>query len=77
VIDGFTGDQRFFMGWSQAWRGKSREERALQMLTVDPHSPEEFRANGAAVNHDGFHAAFGTRPGDKMFKPENERIRIW
>jgi putative endopeptidase len=77
VIDGFSGDQRFFLGWSQAWREKVREERSLQLLTMDPHSPPEFRANGAAVNHDGFHQAFGTKPGDKMFKASDERIRIW
>jgi len=77
VIDGYTGEQRFFMGWSQAWRDKMREERALQLLTTDPHSPDEFRANGAAVNHDGFHDAFKTQAGDKMFKPSGERIRIW
>ncbi|HSI60191.1 MAG TPA: M13 family metallopeptidase [Ideonella sp.] len=77
VIDGFTGDQRFFLGWSQAWRMKVRDERALQLLTIDPHSPTQFRANGAAVNHDGFHASFGTRPGDGMYKPSESRIRIW
>jgi putative endopeptidase len=77
AIDGFSGDQRFFLGWSQAWREKVREERSLQLLTMDPHSPPEFRANGAAVNHDGFHQAFGTKPGDKMFKANDERIRIW
>ncbi len=77
VIDGYTGEQRFFMGWSQAWREKARDERKLQLLTIDPHSPPEFRANGAAVNHDGFHDAFKTKPGDKMFKPSEDRIRIW
>lgn len=77
VIDGYTGAQRFFLGWSQAWREKSREERTLQLLTVDPHSPPKFRANGAAVNHDGFHSAFGTQAGDGLFKPSSERIRIW
>jgi len=77
VIDGYTGQQRFFMGWSQAWREKARDERKLQLLTIDPHSPPEFRANGAAVNHDGFHDAFKTKPGDKMFKPSEDRIRIW
>lgn len=77
VIDGLTGAQRFFMGWSQAWREKSRDERRLQTLTVDPHSPPEFRANGAAINHDGFHEAFKTKPGDKMYKAAGERIRIW
>jgi putative endopeptidase len=77
VIGGYTGEQRFFLGWSQAWRAKAREERKLQLLTIDPHSPDEFRANGAAVNHDGFHEAFATKPGDKMFKASGERIRIW
>ncbi len=76
-IDGYTGAQRFFLGWSQAWRDKVREERSLQLLTTDPHAPAEFRANGAAVNHDGFHAAFATEPGDAMFRPADERIRIW
>ena len=77
VIDGFSTAQRFFLGWSQAWCEKIRDERSLQLLTVDPHSPAEFRANGVAVNHDGFHAAFATQPGDGMYKPEAERIRIW
>jgi putative endopeptidase len=77
VIDGLTGDQRFFFGWAQAWRSKMRDERALQLLTVDPHSPPGFRANGAAVNHDGFHQTFGTQPGDAMYKPSEARIRIW
>jgi putative endopeptidase len=77
VIAGYTGQQRFFLGWSQAWRKKEREERALQLLTTDPHSPGEFRANGAAVNHDGFHEAFATQPGDRMFKAREQRIRIW
>jgi putative endopeptidase len=77
VIDGYTGPQRFFLGWSQAWRQKTRDERALQLLTTDTHSPPQFRANGAAVNHDGFHEAFGTKPGDPMYKPLEARIRIW
>lgn len=77
VIEGFTGEQRFYLGWAQAWRAKSRDERALQLLTIDTHSPDQFRANGAAVNADGFHESFGTRPGDRMFKPSEARIRIW
>ncbi|MDN3922081.1 M13 family metallopeptidase [Roseateles violae] len=77
VLDGYSGEQRFFLGWSQAWREKVREERSLQLLTIDPHSPPKFRANGAAVNHDGFHEAFGTKDGDGMFKPADKRIRIW
>lgn len=77
VIDGLSGSQRFFLGWGQAWRSKARDERTLQQLTTDPHSPAPFRANGSVVNHDGFHDAFGTRPGDGLYKPPAERIRIW
>ena len=77
VIDGLTGEQRFFLAWAQAWRGKTREPRQLELLTLDPHSPRRFRANGAAVNHDAFHAAFGTKPGDAMYVAPEERIRIW
>lgn len=76
-IDGFTGDQRFFIGFAQVWRSKSRDERTLQLLTIDPHSPGNIRPVGAAVNSDAFVAAFGVKPGDGMFKPEAERIRIW
>jgi putative endopeptidase len=77
VIDGRSGAQRFFIGWATAWRAKVREERALQQLTVDPHAPPEFRANGAAINHDGFHEAFRTRRGDGMHKAAGQRIRVW
>ncbi|MFY8018603.1 MAG: M13 family metallopeptidase [Inhella sp.] len=77
VIDGMTGEQRFFYGWAQAWRSKSRENRLLQRLTTDSHSPAEFRANGGVINHDGFHNSFVTKPGDKLHKPTGERIRIW
>ena len=77
VIDGLTGDQRFFMGWAQAWRIKMRDEATMQRLTTDPHSPGQYRANGAVVNHDGFHDAFQTQPGDKLYKAPEARIRIW
>jgi putative endopeptidase len=77
VIDGLTGDQRFFEGFAQVWRQKTREERSLQLLTTDPHSPGQFRADGAAINADAFHAAFGTKPGDGMWKAPEDRIRLW
>ncbi len=77
VIDGLTGDQRFYLGWSQAWREKARDERVLQLATVDPHSPPRFRADGAAMNADGFHEAFGTKPGDAMWKAPADRLRLW
>ena len=77
VIDGLTGPQRFFYGFAQVWRGKQRDEQALQLLTTDPHSPGEFRADGAVVNADAFHDAFGTKPGDGMWKAPADRIRLW
>jgi putative endopeptidase len=49
----------------------------MQLLTIDPHSPPEFRANGTVSNHDGFHQAFGTKPGDGLYKAPDQRIRIW
>ncbi len=77
VLDGLTGDQRFFMGWAQVWRRQYREENLLNRIKSDPHSPSEFRANGAVVNMPAFYDAFGVVESDKLFKPESERIRIW
>jgi putative endopeptidase len=77
VMDGFTGDQRFFIGFAQVWREKVREQSALQWLVTDPHSPSAFRANGATVNSDAFAEAFHVKKGDGMYKPEDQRIRIW
>jgi putative endopeptidase len=77
VLDGFTGDQRFFIGFSQIWRNKTRDERTLQLLTIDPHSPSRFRPIGAAVNSDAFESAFGVKEGDGMYKSPEDRIRIW
>ncbi|MGK2926140.1 MAG: M13 family metallopeptidase, partial [Lysobacterales bacterium] len=77
VIDGFTGDQRFFLGWAQVWRAKARPEEAKRLLTIDPHSPAKFRANGAAVNVDAFYAAFDVKEGDGMYLPPEERVKIW
>ncbi|MEJ6007130.1 M13 family metallopeptidase [Paucibacter sp. AS339] len=77
VQAGYSGEQRFFLGFGQIWREKAREQQMLRQLTADPHSPGEFRANGGVVNHDAFHQAFGTKPGDKLFKATEERIRFW
>ena len=77
MIDGFTGDQRFFIAFAQSWNSKQREALMLQLLATDVHSPDQFRANGAAENCDGFHDAFATKPGDGMYKAPKERIRIW
>ena len=77
VIDGMTGDQRFFMGWAQVWRRKYREAELLKRLLTDPHSPSQFRANGPSMNIDAFIDAFNIKPGDKLYKPAAERIKIW
>ncbi|KMN30138.1 peptidase M13 [Chromobacterium sp. LK1] len=77
VLDGMNGDQRFFYGFAQVWRTKIRDEALLSRLVTDPHSPGEFRAIGAASNSDAFVETFEVKPGDKMFKPQDERIRIW
>jgi putative endopeptidase len=77
VIDGFTGDQRFFMGWAQVWRNKSREAAARQLLVVDPHSPPEYRVNGIVRNFDEWYRAFNVKPGDKLYLPPEKRVRIW
>jgi predicted metalloendopeptidase len=77
VIDGFTGDQRFFLGWAQVWRRKYRDEELLKRLVTDPHSPSEFRANGPASNIDAFYEAFDVKPGDKLYRAPAERVKIW
>jgi len=77
VIDGFTGDQRFFMGWAQIWRSKTREAQARQYLIIDPHSPEQYRINGIVRNFDEWYTAFDVKPGDKLHLPPEERVRIW
>ena len=77
VIDGFTGEQRFFIGWAQVWRRKYRDEELLKRLVTDPHSPSEFRANGPTSNIDAFYDAFGVKPGDRMYRPPEQRVRIW
>ena len=76
-IDGYSGHQRVFMGWAQAWRVKRRDELVSQLLKTGPHSQPEFRVNGVVVNIDGFHDAFATQPGDGLYKPQDQRIRIW
>ncbi|KQM19528.1 M13 family metallopeptidase [Novosphingobium sp. Leaf2] len=77
VIDGFTGDQRFFMGWAQVWRSKVREAQARQYLIVDPHSPPQYRVNGIVRNFDEWYKAFDVKPGDKLYLAPKDRVRIW
>jgi len=77
VIDGLTGDQRFFLGWAQVWRAKDREAEAIRRLTVDPHSPPAVRGNATLVNQAGYYEAFGIKEGDKMYVPPEQRVSIW
>jgi putative endopeptidase len=77
VIEGTTAAQRFFYSWATIWRSKNRPETARQLATVDPHSPAEFRADEPPKNIDAFHEAFGTQPGDGMYRAPEERVSIW
>ena len=77
VIDGFTGDQRVFMGWAQAWRTKAREQYLRQQVMADPHAPAEFRANAPLGNIPGFYDAFSVKPGDKLYREPDKRVKIW
>lgn len=77
VIDGLTGNQRFFMGYAQVWRSKSREERMRALLLSDSHSPGEFRVNGIVGNVDAFYEAFDVKEGDAMYLKPEDRVKIW
>nr|WP_227869675.1 M13-type metalloendopeptidase [Undibacterium parvum] len=77
VIDGYTGNQRLFMGWGQVWRGKAREAEAIRLIATDPHSPAMFRGNGPLTNLPEFYSAFGVKPGDKMYVAPEQRTTIW
>jgi putative endopeptidase len=77
VLDGRTGDQRFFIGWAQCWRSKYRDAELIRRLATDPHSPAEFRCNGVVRNLPEFYAAFGVKEGDKLWLPSGRRVRIW
>ena len=77
LISGFTQDQRFFMSWATVWRTKSTEQYMVNQVKTDPHSPGYFRAFGPLVNQDSFYKAFDVKPGDKLYKAPEERIKIW
>ena len=76
VVDGLTGTQRVFLNYAHVWRAKRRKEQLLQLITTDPHSPGEFRAN-IVRNLDEFHEAFATSPGDGLWLEPEDRVRIW
>ncbi|MES2130460.1 MAG: M13-type metalloendopeptidase [Pseudomonadota bacterium] len=77
VIDGLSGEQRFYMGFGQVWRTKMRDEQQIVQIKTDAHAPGRFRANGTVVNQPGFHEAFGVKEGDHMYVAPKERIVIW
>jgi putative endopeptidase len=77
MIDGFTPAQRFFLSWSQCWRQNITKERSLQLLTLDPHGPNEMRCNGPLSNMSEFHEAFEVAEEDTMFRPQDSRVNIW
>jgi endothelin-converting enzyme/putative endopeptidase len=77
VLDGLTGDQRFFLGFAEVTRAKVRPGFLRELVLRDPHSPPQFRANGPARNVDAWYAAFGVAPGDALYLPPEQRVRIW
>ncbi len=77
VIDGFTGDQRFFMSWAQVWRGKTRDDALLNMLLTDPHSPESVRGEAPLRNIDSWYDAFDVSEEDALYLPPEDRVRVW
>jgi predicted metalloendopeptidase len=77
VIDGFTAEQRLFMGLSQARKGKARDAALISQVKSDPHSPSEYRVNGSLRNHPGFYDAFDVKPGDKMYLEPKDRVIFW
>ncbi len=77
VLDGLSGDQRFFMGFAQAWRDKTRESYSIMLIKVDPHSPDRFRGLLPERNMDAFYSAFGVKETDKMYLAPEQRVHIW
>lgn len=77
VVDGLTAAQRIFLGWAQVWQSKGRDEEMQRRLATDPHSPNEFRCNGVVRNLPEFHEAFDVQPGDALYLPPEQRVRIW
>eukprot|EP01038_Epipyxis_sp_PR26KG_P004814 gene4814-6744_t len=77
LINGFTPHQRLFLAWSQSWRENCKKERALQLVTLDPHGPNELRCNGTLTNVQEFFEAFNIKEGDPMYRVEADRVDIW
>ena len=77
VIEGFTGDQRFFLAWAQVWRRLYREDNLIARLSTDPHSPSQYRTNGVVRNLDEWYAAFNITEDHALYLPPEERVKIW
>jgi putative endopeptidase len=77
VLDGFTGDQRFFLAFAQAWRGKARDDALRAQMLTDPHSPREARGSFPERNMDAWYAAFDVKPGEKLYLDPKDRVKIW
>ena len=77
VIDGYTGDQRFFLGYAQVWRSLARDEQLKNQVMTDPHSPSVFRTNGVVRNLDAWYTAFDIKPGDALYLAPEKRVKIW
>jgi putative endopeptidase len=77
VLDGLSGQQRVFLGWAQIWRSKSRDNAMREHVVSAPHSPEQFRVNGPVRNIDAWYDAFNVKPGDPLYLPPDQRVRIW
>jgi putative endopeptidase len=77
VLDGLSGDQRFFLSWAQVWRELARDEALRTQVTSNPHSPAKFRVDGVVRNVDAWYLAFDVKPGDQLYLPPAERVHIW
>jgi predicted metalloendopeptidase len=77
VLEGLSGDQRFFLSWAQVWRGLYRDEQLRTLVMSNPHSPPKFRVNGPVRNIDAWYTAFDVKAGDQLYLPPEDRVRIW
>jgi len=77
LIDGLTPEQRFFYSWGTIWRIKNRDETLRKQVLTDPHAPGMYRANAPLTNFEPFYEAFDVKEGDKMFRPDSSRVKIW
>ena len=77
LLDGYSGVQRFFIGWAQVWARKYRDDELRKRLLTDPHSPSEYRVNGVLLNQPAFAKAFALKPGDRLYAPSAQQIKIW